>query len=132
MTPLLSVTGPWPGTTKSTSIEIILSQALIQFLTGPAQSIGCPSINRISPVNTTLSEGTCTKTSPLVCAGPTSMSSTILSPTCLCVSPVNVVLGNLFVTPSKLKLPKHSRKYFPKVPISGACINKAAIISGDS
>jgi hypothetical protein len=38
--------------------------------------IGVPSTNKMSPVNTTPSDGTWTMMSPRVCAGPTSINST--------------------------------------------------------
>ena len=46
----LSVTGPWPGTTVSTSMPSIRSQAATQFASGPAHTIGVPPMNRMSPV----------------------------------------------------------------------------------
>ena len=47
----------------------------------PAHMIGVPSMNRMSPVNTTPASGTWAIVSPCVCAGPSSIRSTPRSPT---------------------------------------------------
>ena len=57
------------------------SHAASQFENGPAQTIGVPPTNRMSPVNTTPASGTWTIASPSVCAGPTSIELTARPPT---------------------------------------------------
>ena len=95
----VSLTGPWPGTTVSTSIARIRSHARTQFATGPAQMIGWAFANTMSPVNTVRSAGTCTSTSPRVCAGPTSIRCTSFAPTWRMLSPLNVSVGGVSVMP---------------------------------
>ena len=57
-TPALSVTGPCPGTTTSTSMPSIRSQAATQFDSGPAHTIGVPPMKRMSPVKIVRASGT--------------------------------------------------------------------------
>ena len=65
-----------------------------------AQTIGVPSMNRRSPVNTVALPGTCTIVSPPVCAGPSSISETSRSPTRRSSRPSNVCDGGRTVIPS--------------------------------
>ena len=58
------------------------SHAAIQLPTGPAHMMGVPSMNKMSPANSTRASGIQAMTSPPVWAGPTSISSTDRPPAC--------------------------------------------------
>ncbi len=117
----------------STSIAMMVSQARIQFATGPAHISGVPSMNRISPVNTARSPGTCTSTSPPVCAGPTSINRTALSPTFMSITPEKVLVGVRSSTFSKSNGANTSAKYAPAGPsFAPAALNMARVAGGTS
>ena len=61
-------------------------------------------------VNTAEASGTCTITSPAVCAGPTSSSCTRWAPTSRLAWPENVLVGGRCRTPAKSKGAKMSAK----------------------
>jgi hypothetical protein len=124
----VSVIGPCPGTTTSAPSAAIKSQAEIQFSSGPAHTIGVPLMKRMSPVYTTFASGTCTITSPLVCAGPTSINSTTRPATSMSRRPSNVRVGGVNVMPSKSKSPKNERNNSPTSP--GALLSAASIAGG--
>ena len=128
-----SLSGPWPGTTVVAPRASIRSQASIQWATGPAHTIGWPPWNTRSPVNSTSASGTCTTTSPPVCAGPSSSSRTGRSPTRSSSSPSKVVVGGTASMPSKVNGPKMSRRKAPASPSpSAARISPASIAGGTS
>ncbi len=83
---------------------MIRSHAVSQFETGPAHMIGVPSMNRMSPVNTTPASGTWAIVSPRVCAGPSSSRWTSRSPTRSSCRPSNDSVGSRSLTEAKSNL----------------------------
>jgi hypothetical protein len=112
------------------SIPSIRSQAAIQFDNGPAHTMGVPPTNKMSPVNTVRASGTWAITSPLVCAGPTSINSTTRPPTSTSRRPSKVRVGRRCSMPSKRKAPKNERNNSPTSP--GAAFNAANMEGGTS
>ena len=100
------MTGPWPGTSVRAPRARIRSQARSQLANGPAQTMGVPPMNRMSPVKTTPASGTWTIASPSVCAGPTSIRWTARLPTVRSSRPSNVVLGGRSSMPFEPERPE--------------------------